>query len=211
MRAPMTIVKGYLQILLSGMVGDVKSEHRKLIEQSVGSVEELILLVDNMMQAATLENGNISLTKMEADVDLLLSEVIDFYEPTLQQRGITIERAQDARGLRLEIDPFWVKRVLHNLVWNAYKFTPDGGRVTLRVQPASDGIEIAVEDTGRGIAADKLDQIFGKFQQADRGDRSFGSGIGLWICRQVMELHGGTVRVESSDGQGSRFILSFPD
>ena len=210
MRAPMTVLKGYMQILLSGMMGDMKEEQRKLIEQSVGPLEELILLTENLLQAASLEEHSLTLTRVQTDVDLLLSDVIDFYETSFRQRNMRLLRAQDARGISLFIDPFWTKRVLHNLIWNAYKFTADGGDVVIKVQPVEDAIEICVEDSGRGIAPDKVRSIFDKFSQGSIKDRKFGTGLGLWICRQVMELHGGSVRVESKLFCGSRFILSFP-
>jgi len=210
MRAPMTVLKGYLQILLSGMMGDMKEDQRKLIAQSVGPLEELILLTDNMLQAASLKERSISLTPLETDLDLLLSDVMDFYDPPFRQRGMRLLRARDARGVKLFIVPFWTKRVLHNLIWNAYKFTDDGGDVTLEVKPVGETIEICVEDSGRGISSDHLISIFGKFSQCSAKDRKFGTGLGLWICQQVMDLHGGSVRVESKLACGTRFILSFP-
>ena len=211
MRAPITVLKGYLQILLSGMVGKMPDEQRKLIEQSIGPLEELILLTDNVLQSASLEDGSISLTPIATDLDLLLSEVMDFYELPFRQRQMRLTRGFDARGITLSIDPFWVKRVLHNLVWNAYKFTADGGEVTLKVQPRGDHqIEISIEDSGRGIPSEKLGSIFDKFSQASSRDKKFGHGLGLWICRQIMELHGGSIRVESKLAEGTRFILSFP-
>jgi signal transduction histidine kinase len=208
MRAPMTVLKGYLEILLSGMMGDMKEEQRKLIAQSVAPLEELILLTDNLLQAASLEDHSISLTRIPVDLDLLLSEVIDFYVMPFQQRHMRLVRAMDARALTLNIDPFWTKRVLHNLIWNAYKFTADGGEVILKVQPYENRTEIIVEDSGRGIPTEKIPYLFDKFMQCNTKDRKFGTGLGLWICRQVMDLHGGSIRVESSPS-GSRFILTF--
>ena len=126
MRAPMTVLKGYLQILLSGIMGEMKEDQRKLIAQSVAPLEELILLTDNMLQAVPLEDRSIALAPTNVDLDLLLSDVIGFYEMPFDQRNMRLARGMDARGLKLSIDPFWAKRVLHNLIWNAYKFTADG-------------------------------------------------------------------------------------
>jgi len=210
MRAPMTVLKGYLNILLSGMVGDMKEEQRRLVQQSVGPLEELILLTDNLLQAASLEERSIALTRIGTDLDLLLADVVEFYRLPFEQRKMTLSRDTDARGLTLTIDPFWIKRVLHNLVWNAYKFTPDGGDVVLRVSGTGAIVEIAVEDSGRGVPADKRPILFDKFSQCATKDRKFGAGLGLWICRQIMELHGGAIRVENPARGGSRFVLSFP-
>jgi signal transduction histidine kinase len=210
MRAPMTVLKGYLQILLSGMMGEMKEDQRKLIAQSVAPLEELILLTDNMLQAVPLEDHSISLTPTLVDLDLLISEVIGFYELPFNQRSMRLTRALDARGLKLSLDPFWTKRVLHNLIWNAYKFTADGGEVALSVMPHEHTVDIVIQDSGRGIPADKIHLLFDKFTQCSAQDRKFGTGLGLWICQRVMELHGGSIHVESEIGCGSRFILTFP-
>jgi len=210
LRTPMTVIKGYLQLLLSGMMGEMASEHKMLIERSVGPLEDLILLTENLLQAATLEKDDLRLNFVETDLDKLLTEIIDFYELPFQQRHMRIFRGGNTLGMKLLVDPFWLKRVFNNLIWNAFKFTPEHGHVALRVEHSSQGIELIVEDTGRGIPADKIEAIFQKFQQANVKDRRLGHGLGLWICKRVLELHGGSIRVESVEGQGSRFILSLP-
>ena len=103
-----------------------------------------------------------------------------------------------------------MKRVLNNLIWNAYKFTPDHGKVSIHVDHTDTGLDLIIEDSGRGIPQDKLNSIFEKFTQASLKDRKLGTGLGLWICKRVLELHGGSIRVESEEGHGSRFILSIP-
>src|SRR5204863_9723496 len=106
---------------------------------------------------------------------------------------------------------FRLKRMLHNLVWNAYKFAPNEGHVIFTVACQAKGLEISIQDTGRGIPQDQLDKIFEKFEQSSPDkDRKLGSGLGLWICRRVMELHGGRITVKSTEGNGSRFSLWFP-
>lgn len=212
MRAPMTVLKGYHQILLSGMVGQMAPEQRRLIELSVAPLEELILLTDNLLQMAVLDEGSISLNRSVVRIDELLEDVVRFYEAPFQQRHIALTRAaKDRKGFSLHVDSFWVKRLLHNLVWNAYKFTPDGGHVTLRAQADDDHLRLIVEDDGPGIARDKQATLFNKFTQCNPGqDKRFGAGLGLYICRRIMELHGGTITADSEPGRGCRFILSFP-
>jgi signal transduction histidine kinase len=114
-------------------------------------------------------------------------------------------------GQKLRIDTFWMKRVLSNLIWNAYKFTPDHGKVAIQVNPRAGGLDLIIEDNGRGIPADKLGTIFQKFSQVSPSkDRKLGTGLGLWICKRILELHGGSIRVESEEGKGSRFLLFIP-
>lgn len=211
LRTPMTVIKANLQVLLSGMLGEAPGEHKALLQRSVSAIEEMVWLTDTLLQAGQLEAGEIHLSPVPTDLDKLLGETIDFYQVPFQQRQMRLYRDGNTQGVHLCIDPIWAKRVLHNLVWNAFKFTPDQGRVIVHVDHEGDGIAVTIEDTGRGIAADKLNQLFGKYIQANQAsDRKIGTGLGLWICRRVMELHGGSIEVQSTEGQGSRFILHFP-
>jgi signal transduction histidine kinase len=211
LRAPMTVLKGYIHMLMSGVVGEMSPEQKQLLERSVGPLEDLILMTDNLLQVVNLENGRLTLDPVATDIDQLLADTIEFYQLPFKQRGMRIYREGSSLATRMRIDPFWIRRVLHNLIWNAFKFTPDNGEVTLRIaRTTARDLEITVRDTGRGIPASKLHAVFEKFEQATTSDRKAGSGLGLWISRRVMELHGGHIRVESIEGQGSWFILTFP-
>ena len=211
LRTPMTVIKGYLQILLSGTMGHMPSEQKQLLERSVGPLEDLIMMTENLLQASLLDTDTLDIHLVNTDLDHLLAETIEFYQLPFKQREMRIYREGNTLGVRLLIDPFWIKRVLHNLIWNAYKFTPDQGKVTLHVRHQKKGVEILIQDTGRGIPAHKIEKIFDKFEQSSpAADRKIGTGLGLWICKRVMELHTGSIRAESNEGQGSRFILFLP-
>jgi signal transduction histidine kinase len=210
LRSPMTVIKGNLQVLLSGFLGEMTPDQQMLIKRSVGPLEELILMTENLLQAGKLDRNEISLKPQPCDLDKLLAEIVEFYQLPFQQRDMRIFRDGNTLGLFLNIDAIWIKRVLHNLIWNAYKFTPDHGQVMLRVDHETPELKIFIEDTGRGIPADKMARIFEKFEQCELTDRKIGTGLGLWICKKVLELHGGSIRAESQGGLGSRFILSFP-
>jgi signal transduction histidine kinase len=214
LRTPMTVIKGYLHLLLSGSMGTLSDEQTLMLQRSVGPLEDLILLTDNLLQAGTLDRNQIELRPSVTEVDPLIAETVEFYQLPFKQRDMQLYREGNTLGIRLMVDPFWMKRVLHNLIWNAFKFTPNHGKVTLHVRHVTHkngGLEIAVLDTGRGIPADKLRAIFEKHKQAaPKKDREMGSGLGLWIAKRVMELHGGTIQVSSKEGQGSQFILYFP-
>jgi signal transduction histidine kinase len=211
LRTPMTIIKGNLQLLLSGVMGQMTEEQQMLIQRSVGPLEDMILMTENLLQSATLEKSDLTLKLEETDLDKLLSDTIDFYAMSFKQREMQIFRDGNTFGQKLRIDTFWMKRVLSNLIWNAYKFTPDHGKVVIQVNPRADGLDLIIEDNGRGIPADKLGTIFQKFTQVSPSkDRKLGTGLGLWICKRILELHGGSIRVESEEGKGSRFILFIP-
>jgi signal transduction histidine kinase len=211
LRTPMTVIKGNLQLLLSGVMGQMTADQMMLIRRSVGPLEDLILMTENLLQSATLEKNELTLKLEETDLDELLSDTIEFYSVPFKQREMTIFRDGNTIGTKLMMDSFWMKRVLNNLIWNAYKFTPDHGQVIIQVLHNGNGMELSIQDNGRGIPTEKLQTIFNKFTQASPArDRKLGTGLGLWICKRVLELHGGSIRVESEEGKGSRFILSIP-
>jgi signal transduction histidine kinase len=211
LRTPMTVIKGNLQLLLSGVMGPMSDEQMTLIQRSVGPLEDLIRMTENLLQATTLEKAEFSLKLEDAELDKLLSDTIDFYAVPFKQRDMTLFRDGNTFGTRLRIDTFWMKRVLNNLIWNAYKFTPDHGKVSISVEHSGDNLNLVVKDNGRGIPAQKLQVIFDKFKQVSPvSDGRIGSGLGLWICKRILELHGGSIHVESQEGIGSRFIMTIP-
>jgi len=211
LRTPITVIKGNLQLLLSGVMGQMSDEQMLLLRRSVGPLEDLILMTENLLQAATLEKSELTLKLEETELDKLLSETIDFYAVPFKQREMEIYRHGNTFGTKLRVDSFWMKRVLNNLIWNAYKYTPDHGKVIIYVKHCGGDLELVVEDNGRGIPPDKIGAIFEKYTQASpQRDRKLGYGLGLWICRRVLEMHGGSIRAESEEGKGSRFILRIP-
>ena len=139
----------------------MSADQMLLIERSVGPLEDLILMTENLLQASSLEKSELALKLEDTDLDKLLSETIDFYSIPFKQRemGKFIARG-NTFGTKLRVDTFWMKRVLNNLIWNAYKFTPDHGKVTIQVKHHETGIELSIEDTGRGIPNGKLKTNF---------------------------------------------------
>ena len=211
LRTPITVIKGYLQLLLSGVMGEMSSEQVQLLQRSVGPLEDLIQMTDNLLQSLNLDKADFELRRTETDLDHLLAEAVEFYQVPFQQRQMAIYREGNTLGLKIRVDAFWLRRVLNNLIWNAFKFTPDGGKVTLHVCHKADGLEVSIQDTGRGISAERIDRIFSKFEQAMPSlDRKQGTGLGLWICKRVLELHHGRIYVTSTEGQGTRFSLWLP-
>lgn len=211
LRTPITVIKGYLEMLLSGAMGEIPQEQKRLIQRSAGRLEDLILMTDNMLQSARLQNDQVSLKPEPTDLDGLLQETIDFYGAAFEHRGMRLERSGNTLGLTVQVDVYWLKRVLNNLIWNAYKFTPDNGRVRLGVERSAEGVEISIQDNGSGMADQDLEKIFNKFEQAgSEKDRQRGHGLGLWISKKIMDLHGGQIRAESSLGKGSRFSIILP-
>ena len=210
LRSPIAVIKGNLQLLLSGVMGQMTSEQLLLIKRSVDPLEDLILLTDNLLQSTSLEK-DLEMKHEATDLDKVLSETIDFYADAFRQREMELIRDGNTVGKVLNIETLWMKRVLNNLIWNAYKFTPDHGRVVIQVELVADGLNVIISDNGRGIPAAKMQNLFQKNVQSTKAnDGKIGTGLGLWICKRVLELHGASIRAESLEGKGSRFILHFP-
>src|SRR5579871_3769342 len=144
LRTPITVIKGNLQLLLSGVMGHMSDEQLMLIQRSVGPLEDLILLTENLLQSATLEKSELTMNLEEVDLDKMLTETIDFYAVPFQQREMEIYRDGNTFGTKLRMDTFWMKRVLNNLIWNAYKFTPDQGKVTIQVERREGGLDLVI-------------------------------------------------------------------
>src|SRR5882672_7494911 len=122
LRSPMTVIKGNLQLLLSGVMGQMTEEQLMLIQRSVGPLEDLILMTENLLQSTALEKSELTLKLDVIELDKLLSDTIDFYSVPFKQREMEIFRDGNTFGQRLRVDAFWMRRVLSNMIWNAYKF-----------------------------------------------------------------------------------------
>jgi signal transduction histidine kinase len=182
----------------------------RYIEASRKASEKLTGLISNILDIAKFESGTLVLSSGRFTAESLLSSVVELCRVGADDKGIALELAPSSVG-ELVGDSKLIDRVLTNLIGNALKFTPKGGTVTVGALAAGDDVEMFVKDTGPGIPEDKLDAVFEKFKQLDRdaGKRA-GYGLGLSICRKIVEAHGGRIWVESSDGQGSRFAFRIP-
>jgi PAS domain S-box-containing protein len=189
------------------------ASQRKLLRVIRASSEELLDLTRHLLQASHVESGKLALEAREFDPRELLQSHLAGIAMRAEDRGLLLDlRIDEALPSRLSGDPMKIGQVLGNLLGNAVKFTDSGG-ITLaaRVVECRDGggivVEFSVQDTGSGIAADRLSDIFDAFTQGsyDIGLRHGGVGLGLSICRTLLELHGSRMEVESAPGQGSRF------
>lgn len=172
-------------------------------------VAQMTLLLGDLVDAATIETGKLSIVARPADPRTLLAETASAFEGPANARGIVVEALPGNAPPLVSIDSGRILQVLANLVSNALKFTPRGGRVSLEVETVGDQLRFAVRDTGAGIEPEHLDAIFRQFWQVDRTDRR-GVGLGLYISRWIVEAHGGKIWVESRVGHGTTFFVSLP-
>ena len=212
LRSPLALVRGYADLMRDGELGPVTPEQIEaldIIDQRADSITRLIgdILAAEQISPKTLELEPI-------DIAQLCASAIEDMRLVHQGGGLTFELELLAGDLWVEGDRNRLSQVLDNLLGNAAKFSPDGGVITLHAtfDAASKRVIISVADQGIGIAADKLPHLFERFYQGDRSikHRFGGTGLGLFIVKQIVESHGGTVWVESEEGKGSTFYLALP-
>lgn len=208
LRGPITVIDGIVHFMKRMQnLGEKEKTYVDLAEQAA---KRLGALVTDILDIAKLESGTMTLTPATGPCAALLETVRSLYSVPAEGKNIKLETAPSQAG-DITCDVRLVERVLMNLAGNAMKFTPAGGRITLTAEAKGAEIEFAVKDTGPGIPADKLDAVFEKFKQLDRdAAKRAGYGLGLSICRKIVELHGGRIWVESKVGEGSRFVFALP-
>jgi signal transduction histidine kinase len=212
LRTPLTGILGFSELLTHNdavLPDDERQRFQRLVFQQA---EQLAALVDNLLDVSRIESGRVTLEPSALDLADALWPILEAAGASAPRHALSTDLAPAARWVRA--DPDKVRQILANLVSNAVKYSPDGGRVTVtaRFEPGIDGVTIAVADEGMGIPEEQLDRIFDRFQRVDapatRGIR--GTGLGLFIVRELVELHGGTIRVESTVGRGSTFRFTLP-
>ena len=212
LRTPLNAILGFSELLIDANEGQFPPATRKrFLEQIHSSGKHLLGLINDILDLSKIEAGQMELRVQQITVAEIVTQVAATVEPLAAQKKIELRVAEDSAG-DITADAGKVKQMLLNLVSNAVKFTPEGGAVTISARRLDSTIELAVTDTGIGIAKEDQDRIFHEFQQVDSGvGRSQpGTGLGLTLTRRFARLHGGDVRLESLPGQGSVFTISLP-
>jgi len=212
LRTPLTAIKAYTETLIDNVESPTFTMQGKFLQIVNEECDRLSRIVNDVLDLSRMESGRRRLKADSIDLRRLLEEVEPTVLPELTHKSARIHYDIPADLPRLEADPDLLKQVLVNLIVNAAKFTRPDTDVTVRATRHGERMMIAVEDHGRGIPGDKLSRVFDRFYRIeDEGmERVHGTGLGLAIVKSVVELHGGTVRVESVVGEGSRFLVDLP-
>jgi len=210
LRTPLNAVIGFADLLMSGSVPAGSSKHGEFVGHIASSGRHLLQLINEILDLSKVEAGKLAFFPEPVDLPQLVGEVTGALGGLASQGGLVIGTEIDASLTGIVLDPTRLKQVLFNYLSNAIKFTPDGGRVTVRARAEGRSfIRIEVEDTGIGIDAADQSRLFVEFQQLDSGlnKRHQGTGLGLALTRRLVQAQGGSVGVRSTPGVGSVFHL----
>ncbi len=207
LRTPLTRLRGKLEVAL--MRERTPAQYRETMESSLEDIDLLVNLIATVLNIAEAEAGTIVLNKTRLDLSQFLTTVYEFYAPMADDSGVdmVLGRLDD---LRVEVDASRLWQAVSNLLDNAFKFTPKGGRIELSLERSGAEAVIRVADSGVGIAPSEQVHIFRRFYRHVAEAEGRGYGLGLSLAKAVAEIHGGRIEVESEPGQGSRFTIVLP-
>jgi len=212
-RAPFQALLGTIQVLRRSQV---PSEAAANVESLHQCAQDQLAFINSLLELLSLESGQVGLRLVELDLNLPVNQAAQRLRVLAEEKSITLDLDLQPDIIRIRGDLGRISQVINNLLTNAIKFTPPGGTVTVRTRSATGrgakAAELAVQDTGIGVDGKLREKIFQRFHRGrecgTRGER--GAGLGLSICREIMQLHGGTIEVDPGVSKGSRFVARFP-
>ncbi|MDN5331622.1 MAG: two-component system, OmpR family, phosphate regulon sensor histidine kinase PhoR [Tepidanaerobacteraceae bacterium] len=209
LRTPLTSIRGFIETLMDGAYKDPTLAKRflRIIEKEVG---RLCRLIDNMLDLSRIETNQLRLNIKDVSAGEIIKEVILIFDNRLREKDLTYYENVPEGLPKVKADPDWLRQIFVNLMDNAIKYTPSGGKIWIEAEPKGDVVEFRVCDTGIGIPEEDLPRIFERFYRVDktRSAGSGGSGLGLAIVKHLVRAFGGDIWVESKVNQGSKFIFT---
>jgi two-component system phosphate regulon sensor histidine kinase PhoR len=211
LRTPLANIKAYAETLTLSEMSDIEQQ-KQFCNTINAEATRLARLIDDLLSVSSMEVGSLSLNRQEVNVERLLRETIGKVSAQMEQKQIAFESVLPEKLPKLNLDKDKIAAALVNLLGNAAKYTPRGGRVTLRVRAEEGLLKIEVEDTGVGISEDELPRVFDKFFRSSdvRIQEETGTGLGLSFAQEVVRLHDGTLSASSQLNQGTTFTLQLP-
>jgi signal transduction histidine kinase len=209
LRTPLGSISLCAQSLYRRAKSDVDAPVRKHAERILRAVDRMTHLVNDLLDLARRESGQFRVEKRPVEVASILAELRDILEPLAEEKSLELVIEHDPPGLVGSLDRARIVQVLSNLVDNAIKFTPAGGKITVRATEDDERLVIKVADTGLGVSDEVKARLFHPYWQRERDDRR-GIGLGLSIAKAIVEAHGGTIVVSSEAGRGSEFTVLLP-
>jgi signal transduction histidine kinase len=206
LRTPLTAILGFSELLEREAFGPLNEKQRQYARYIYDSGEHLLALINDILDLSKIEAGRLELKLKTVNLADLVRSTLPLIQEKAQSKGLTLEITAPDEVRVYQVDPMRIKQVFVNLLSNAIKFTPSGGLVQITVEDRSHEVCIKVCDTGVGIAEEDQERLFEAFSQVGEGkNQAEGTGLGLALSKQLVELHGGRVFVESKLGEGSTF------
>jgi signal transduction histidine kinase len=208
LRTPLTVLSGYIESLRDGVLQPSRARYDTLYAEA----QHLQRLVDDLRTLSLADAGELDLNRQTMPPEDLLERLRATYAHQAGQAGIALEVQTEADLPEIDLDPDRMIQVLGNLISNALRYTPQGGRIALIAQAQNGNVRLMVRDTGQGIPPEALPRIFDRFYRGDasRQQQEGESGLGLAIARSIIEAHGGTIAVDSELGRGTVFTIELP-
>lgn len=212
LRTPLTIIREGVSLIQDGILGATTADQNEILGDVIQNIDRLANIINDLLDISKLEAGNIKLNKLDIEVKPFIDRMIAAFQVKIKSSEITLEFEYQGQDFHMYGDPGRLIQVLTNLIGNASKFTPKGGKITVRAFPEDNYIRIEIKDTGCGIAQEDLPKVFGKFQQFGRtdGPGEKGTGLGLAISKRIVEMHEGIIGVDSILDQGTTFYFLIP-
>jgi two-component system sensor histidine kinase BarA len=212
LRTPMTSIKGYVENMLDGLTGALTDKQSRSLERVKHNIDRLTRMINELLDLSRIEAGRMELHLAPVSMCEVVAEVMESYQAAAREKAITLRIISQESLPPVNGDSDKLNRILTNLIHNAIKFTPPGGEIRVDTQVRDDAyVETSVIDSGCGIAPQECDKVFDKFYWSESVPvEARGAGLGLAIAKNLVELHGGRIRVDSAPGEGSRFSFTIP-
>ncbi|MFA5141042.1 MAG: ATP-binding protein [Elusimicrobiota bacterium] len=208
---PLAVVWGYASYLLKRPIEEWKpADLKRSLESIQRNAQHIQAMVEELLDSSRIDSHKVTLSRAHLAANGLVRELTEGLRPQAEDRGLTLEADCPAEDVQAFADENRLRQILLNLVINAIKFTPRGGRIVMRLASEDGGAHFCVEDTGRGLTQEQIQKIFERFYQADVPETRSGLGLGLHIVHGLVSLHEGRVWVESAPGKGSKFHFILP-
>lgn len=211
-RTPLTSIGGYTEMMLDGDAGELTDSQREYLETISRNVKHLTGIVNDLLEVSRLEAGAIKLETGIFYIAFQINDCVERLQPQIDKKGQEIAVKIPAGLPQVVGDPNRINQVIMNLLSNAHKYTPSGGRITIRADNLGEYLRIDIQDTGIGMTLEEQRKMFTKFYRATNSEtiKAGGTGLGLWITKTLVEMHGGEISVKSKQGTGSTFSFTVP-
>ncbi len=210
LRTPLNAIIGFSEVLHEQMFGELNERQLAYVDDVLAAGKHLLSLINDVLDLAKIEAGRMDLNLSEVALPEVLRGAVSMHSERAGRGGIELALETEPEEITITADERRVRQVVFNLVSNAVKFTPADGRIDISARLDNGHVEVAVADTGPGIAAEDLETIFEEFEQASDGKQAEGTGLGLPLSRRLVELHGGRLWADSEPGRGSTFRFTIP-